>query len=101
PTQSDNYSGETSLKAETEKVAEKAESNPFDEFDVGTFFNQYLDTGGDGGRSQEREVSELPSFEKFLSSPSALMDVWLWQWSMAVFSEPFSERPVRLNCHSK
>src|ERR1700674_2348640 len=74
PTVSDNYSDETFLKAETEKVPEKKEANPFDEFDVGSFFNQYLDTGGDGGQSQEREVSERPSFEKFLSSPSGLTD---------------------------
>ena len=64
PTATDNYSDETFLKAETEKVPEKKEANPFDEFDVGTFFNQYLDTGGDGGQSQEREISERPSFEK-------------------------------------
>jgi len=50
-------------------VPEKEVANPFDEFDVGAFFNQYLDTGGDGGKSQEREISERPSFEKFLSSP--------------------------------
>src|SRR5260370_1636088 len=50
PTQTDNYSDETFLKAETEKVPEKPEANPFDEFDVGSFFNQYLDTGGDGGQ---------------------------------------------------
>src|SRR6266849_4897012 len=31
PTQSDNYSDETFLKAETEKVPEKPEANPFDE----------------------------------------------------------------------
>src|SRR2546427_517812 len=74
PTQTDNYSDETFLKAETEKVPEKPEPNPFDEFDVGSFFNQYLDTGGDGGQSQEREVSERPSFEKFLSSPSGLSE---------------------------
>src|SRR5258708_10866895 len=74
PTQSDNYSDETFLKAETEKVPEKPEANPFDEFDVGTFFNQYLDSGGDGGRSQEREVSDRPSFEKFLSSATCPTD---------------------------
>ena len=82
PTQTDNYSDETFLKAETEKVPEKPEANPFDEFDVGTFFNQYLDTGGDGGQSQEREVSERPSFEKFLSSPSGLSDHLQWQLSV-------------------
>ena len=79
PTQTDNYSDENFLKAETEKVPEKAESNPFDEFDVGTFFNQYLDTGGDGGKSQEREISERPSFEKFLSSPAGLTEHLMWQ----------------------
>src|ERR1700746_1492500 len=86
PTQTDNYSDETFLKAETEKVPEKPEANPFDEFDVGTFFNQYLDTGGDGGQSQEREVSERPSFEKFLSSPTGLTDHLQWQLSVTICS---------------
>src|SRR5258707_13947773 len=57
PTQSDNYSDETFLKAETEKVPEKPEANPCDEFDVGTFFNQYLDSGGDGGKWQWRDIA--------------------------------------------
>ncbi|PYU58059.1 MAG: RNA polymerase sigma-54 factor [Acidobacteria bacterium] len=86
PTQTDNYSDETFLKAETEKVPEKPEANPFDEFDVGTFFNQYLDTGGDGGQSQEREVSERPSFAKFLSSPSVQ-----WQLSVTICSDAVKE----------
>src|SRR5258708_10431704 len=90
-TQTDNYSDETFLKAETEKVPEKPEANPFDEFDVGTFFNQYLDTGGDGGQSQEREVSERPSFEKFLSSPSGLTDHLLWQLSLTISSDAVKE----------
>src|SRR5258708_20152200 len=91
PTQTDNYSDETFLKAETEKVPEKPEANPFDEFDVGTFFNQYLDSGGDGGRSQERENSERPSFEKFLSSPSGLTDHLQWQLSVTICSETVKE----------
>ena len=91
PTQSDNYSDETFLKAETEKVPEKPEPNPFDEFDVGTFFNQYLDSGGDGGKSQEREVSERPSFEKFLSSPSGLTDHLAWQLSVTICSDAVKE----------
>src|SRR6266567_329452 len=91
PTQTDNYSDETFLKAETEKVPEKPEANPFDEFDVGTFFNQYLDTGGDGGQSQEREVSERPSFEKFLSSPSGLSDHLQWQLSVTICSDAVKE----------
>src|SRR5207245_5829860 len=91
PTQTDNYSDETFLKAETEKVPEKPEANPFDEFDVGTFFNQYLDTGGDGGQSQEREVSERPSFEKFVSSPSGLSDHLEWQVGVAICSDAVTE----------
>src|SRR5580692_3173962 len=91
PTVSDNYSDETFLKAETEKVPEKAESNPFDEFDVGTFFNQYLDTGGDGGKSQEREISGRPSFEKFLSAPSGLTDHLAWQLSVTICSDPVKD----------
>ena len=88
PTQADNYSDENFLKEETEKVPEKPEPNPFDEFDVGTFFNQYLDTGGDGGQSQEREVSERPSFEKFLSSPTGLTEHLQWQLSVSICSDP-------------
>src|SRR5437016_752411 len=97
PTQTDNYSDETFLKAETEKVPEKPEANPFDEFDVGTFFNQYLDTGGDGGQSQEREVSERPSFEKFLSSPSGLTDHLQWQLSVTICSDAVKEIARALN----
>ncbi len=91
PTVSDNYSDETFLKAETEKVPEKPEPNPFDEFDVGSFFNQYLDTGGDGGQSQEREISERPSFEKFLSSPAGLTEHLTWQLSVTICSDEVSE----------
>src|SRR5512137_1339763 len=91
PTTTDNYSDETFLKNEVEKVPEKKEANPFDEFDVGSFFNQYLDTGGDGGQSQEREISERPSFEKFLSSPAGLTDHLEWQLSVTICSDTVKE----------
>src|SRR6202007_1694046 len=91
PTQTDNYADENFLKNETEKVPEKPEPNPFDEFDVGTFFNQYLDFGGDGGRSQEREISERPSFEKFLSSATGLTDHLAWQLSVTICSDRVRE----------
>jgi len=91
PTATDNYSDENFIRNETEKVPEKPESNPFDEFDVGTFFNQYLDTGGDGGQSQEREVSERPSFEKFLSSPAGLTEHLTWQLSVTICSDNVRE----------
>ena len=88
---SDDYSDETFLKAETEKVPETEAANPFDEFDFGSFFNQYLDTGGDGGLSQEREISEKPSFEKFLSSPRGLSDHLMWQLSLTVCNDTVGE----------
>ncbi len=91
PTVTDNYSDETFLKAETEKVPETEAANPFDEFDVGSFFNQYLDSGGDGGQSQEREFSERPSFEKFLSSPRGLTDHLAWQLSVTICSDAVRE----------
>ncbi len=91
PTATDNYSDENFIRNETEKVPEKPEANPFDEFDVGTFFNQYLDTGGDGGQSQEREVSERPSFEKFLSSPAGLTEHLTWQLSVTICSDSVRE----------
>src|SRR6201998_485758 len=91
PTQADNYSDENLLKEETEKVPEKRKPKPFDEFDVGPFFNQYLDTGGDGGQSQEREVSERPSFEKFLSSAAGLSDHLAWQLSVTICSDTVKE----------
>ncbi len=91
PTVTDNYSDQEFLKAETEKVPEVKEANPFDEFDVGTFFNQYLDSGGDGGQSQERELSERPSFDKFLSSPSGLTDHLTWQLSVTISSDAVRE----------
>ncbi len=96
PTQTDNYADENFLKTEVEKVPEKPESNPFDEFDVGTFFNQYLDSGGDGGQSAEREVSERPSFEKFLSSSTGLTDHLTWQLSVTICSDTVKELAERI-----
>jgi len=68
----EDYSDETFLKAETEKIPEKAEPNPFEEFDVASFFNQYLDSGGGNPERGEQEVIERPSFDKFLSSAQGL-----------------------------
>ena len=71
PPPSEDYSEEAFIKAETEKVPETEPANPFDEFDVASFFNQYLDSGSGEGRG-EHEVIEKPSFEKFISSPQGL-----------------------------
>lgn len=82
---SENYTDENFVKTETEKVPETEPSNPFDEFDVSSFFNQYLDTGA--ARNSEHEEIERPSFDKFLSSPQSLADHLEWQLSFAICSE--------------
>ena len=74
----DSYTDEAFLKKETEKVPETAAANPFDEFDFGSFFTQYLDTGAERAAGGEREEIERPSFDKFLSSPASLTDHLAW-----------------------
>lgn len=55
------------------------EKDPFDEIDFGAYFQEYLDPGY---RShQEREDSEKPSFENFISRPQTLTDHLTWQLS--------------------
>ena len=85
-----DYTEETFIKAETEKVPETQPANPFDEFDVNSFFNQYLDSGGGNGNG-EHEVIEKPSFEKFISSPQGLTDHLIWQLSVTVCNETVRE----------
>jgi RNA polymerase sigma-54 factor len=85
--QAESYTDEAFLKKETENVPEGEGSNPFDEFDFGSFFTQYLDTGAERVASSEHEEIERPSFDKFLSSPSSLADHLTWQLSMAICSE--------------
>jgi len=83
---SENYSDEAFVKAETEKVPETEAANPFDEFDIASFFNQYLDSGA-GADHREREQIERPSFDKFLSSPQGLSEHLTWQLSVTICSE--------------
>ena len=51
--------------------APKTETDPFDEIDFGSFFDDYLDPGF---KSPASESVEKPSFETFLSSPVTLSD---------------------------
>ena len=83
----DSYQDEAFLKKETEKVPETEAANPFDEFDFGSFFTQYLDTGAERQASSEREDIERPSFDKFLSSASSLADHLEWQLSVSICTE--------------
>src|SRR5580704_3241069 len=83
----DSYQDEAFLKKETEKVPEGEGANPFDEFDFGSFFTQYLDTGAERQVTNEREDVERPSFEKFLSSTQSLADHLAWQLSVSICTE--------------
>ncbi len=90
PAVTEDYSDEAFLKAETEKVPETELANPFDEFDVASFFNQYLDSGSGEDRG-EREVVERPSFDKFLSSAQGLSEHLTWQLSVTTCNETVRE----------
>jgi RNA polymerase sigma-54 factor len=83
----ESYTDEAFLKKETEKVPEVAPANPFDEFDFGSFFTQYLDSGAERISNSEREEIEKPSFDKFLSSPQSLADHLNWQLSVSICTE--------------
>jgi RNA polymerase sigma-54 factor len=87
---SEDYSDETFVKAETEKVPETEAPNVFDEFDIGALFN-HLDSGGGAEEFREREEIERPSFEKFLSSPQGLSDHLTWQLSVTICSDTVRE----------
>ena len=52
-------------------------SDPFDEIDFGTYFQEYLDPGFRTPSSFE--MTERPSFENFLSRGATLMDHLQWQ----------------------
>jgi RNA polymerase sigma-54 factor len=62
----------------------KTESDPFDEIDFGTYFDEYLDPGY---KSPASESVDKPSFETFLSSPITLGDYLHTQLSVLVLPE--------------
>ena len=62
----------------------KSETDPFDEIDFGTFFDDYLDPGF---KSPASESVEKPSFETFLSSPVTLSDHLQSQLSVLILPE--------------
>ncbi len=59
-----------------EKEPEK-KTDPFDEIDMGSYFQDYLDPGFRTGNNFE--ISEAPSIENFLSQPGTLTDHIFWQ----------------------
>ncbi|HLK63533.1 MAG TPA: RNA polymerase factor sigma-54 [Bryobacteraceae bacterium] len=62
-----------------------APTDPFDEIDFGSFFDDYLDPGY---KSPASESVEKPSFETFLSSPVTLGDHLRSQLSVSVMPDP-------------
>src|SRR5262249_39203051 len=59
-------------------------ADPFDEIDLGEYFDQYLDPGF---KSPALENVEKPSFETFLSSPVTLSDHLRSQLALVALSE--------------
>lgn len=62
----------------------KTETDPFEEIDFGSFFDDYLDPGF---KSPASEPVDKPSFETFLSSPVTLSDHLQSQLSVLVLPE--------------
>ncbi len=70
---------DTQVEAGTE-----TSSDPFDEIDFGSFFDEYLDPGH---KSPASESVEKPSFETFLSQPQTLPDHLRSQLSVTLISD--------------
>src|SRR5579871_6106366 len=70
--------------ATTEPAEPAAATDPFDEIDFGSFFDDYLDPGY---KSPAAESVEKPSFETFLSAPVTLADHLHSQLSVSILSD--------------
>jgi RNA polymerase sigma-54 factor len=75
---------DAALPQATETPEAPAATDPFDEIDFGSFFDDYLDPGY---KSPASESVEKPSFETFLSAPLTLGDHLRSQLSVSVLSE--------------
>jgi RNA polymerase sigma-54 factor len=84
----DETAGAAGAEPETPTVTDPSldtpASDPFDEIDFGSFFDDYLDPGY---RTPASESVEKPSFETFLSAPVTLGDHLRSQLSVSVISE--------------
>lgn len=76
--------GDTVAPLSAEEPAAKADTDPFDEIDYGSFFDEYLDPGF---KSPASESVEKPSFETFLSSPVTLSDHLQSQLAVLILRE--------------
>lgn len=69
---------------ESPETPEVKSTDPFDEIDFGSYFDDYLDPGY---KSPASEVSEKLSFETFLSSPVTLSDHLRSQLALVVMTK--------------
>ena len=69
---------------EASDAPEASSTDPFDEIDFGSFFDDYLDPGY---KSPAAENVEKPSFETFLSQPQTLPDYLHSQLSVCLLDE--------------
>jgi|SoiMethySBSTD1v2_1073268.scaffolds.fasta_scaffold278301_2 RNA polymerase sigma-54 factor len=80
---------EAAVAAPVDPLADTpAATDPFDEIDFGSFFDDYLDPGY---KSPASESVEKPSFETFLSAPVTLGDHLRSQLSVIVIEEDVRE----------
>ncbi len=70
--------------AVADPLEQPAATDPFDEIDFGSFFDDYLDPGY---KSPASESVEKPSFETFLSAPVTLGDYLRSQLSVSLISD--------------
>ncbi len=76
-------------EAEAPEIPEtKPESDPFEEIDFGSFFDDYLDPGY---KSPASESFDKPSFETFLSAPVTLADHLQSQLSIVLIPDAVRE----------
>lgn len=80
--------GDTVAPLSADEPVAKTETDPFDEIDYGSFFDEYLDPGF---KSPASETVEKPSFETFLSSPVTLSDHLQSQLSVMLLNEDVRE----------
>jgi RNA polymerase sigma-54 factor len=69
---------------EASETPDSSTTDPFDEIDFGSFFDDYLDPGY---KSPASENVEKPSFETFLSQPQTLPDYLHSQLSVSLLDE--------------
>jgi RNA polymerase sigma-54 factor len=66
-----------SIELRAAEAQPEKKTDPFDEIDFGSYFQDYLDPGF--RTFNNYEISEAPSIENFLSQPGTLTDHILWQ----------------------